>query len=96
MNRIYASTYLYVPQFLSSVFQFSEYFTSLVNCIYRHIVGELCPQSPPFTMDENKSTKTRCAWGGKVADLSKKKGQEPFFSVGFYCVKFAQEYSVYT
>ena len=29
-------------------------------------------------MDENKSTKTRSAWGGKVADLSKEKGQEPF------------------
>ena len=28
-------------------------------------------------MDENKSTKTGSAWGGKVADLSKK-GQEPF------------------
>ena len=29
-------------------------------------------------MDENKSTKTGSAWGGKVADLSKEKGQEPF------------------
>ena len=28
-------------------------------------------------MDENKSTKRRSAWGGKVADLSKEKGQEP-------------------
>ena len=29
-------------------------------------------------MDENKSTKTGSAWGGKVADLSREKGQEPF------------------
>ena len=29
-------------------------------------------------MDENKSTKTSSAWGEKVADLSKEKGQEPF------------------
>ena len=29
-------------------------------------------------MDENKSTKTLSAWGGKVANLSKEKGQEPF------------------
>ena len=41
-------------------------------------MGELCPQGPhPSTMDENKSTKTRSAWGGKVADLSKEKDQEP-------------------
>ena len=31
---------------------------------------------PPAT-DENKSTKTLSAWGEKVADLSKEKGQEP-------------------
>ena len=35
------------------------------------------PLPPPSTMDENKSTKTWSAWGGKVADLSKEKGQEP-------------------
>ena len=29
-------------------------------------------------MDENKSSKTFSAWGGKVADLSEVKGQEPF------------------
>ena len=28
--------------------------------------------------DENKSTKTRSAWGGKVANLSKEKGLDPF------------------
>ena len=28
-------------------------------------------------MAENKSTKTRSAWGGKMATLSKEKGQEP-------------------
>ena len=32
----------------------------------------------PATRDENKSTKTWSAWGGKVADLSKEKGQELF------------------
>ena len=34
-------------------------------------------------MDENKSTKTLSAWGGKVADLSKEKGQEPFAQRAF-------------
>ena len=34
--------------------------------------------SPTSTVDENKSTKTRSAWGGAVADLSKEKGPEPF------------------
>ena len=38
---------------------------------------ELCLQSPPSTVDENKSTKTQSAWRGKVADLSKEEGQEP-------------------
>ena len=33
---------------------------------------------PPSATDENKSTKTGSACGGKVADLSKEKGQEPF------------------
>ena len=42
-------------------------------------VGELCLQGyPQAATDENKSTKTRSAWGGKVADLSKEKGQQPF------------------
>ena len=40
-------------------------------------VGEHCPQSPPSAMDESKSTKTCSAWGGKVAELSKERGQEP-------------------
>ena len=40
--------------------------------------GGVHPQGHPATMDENKSTKTWSAWGGKVADLSKEKGQEPF------------------
>ena len=38
-----------------------------------------CPQvspTPLYTTDENKSTKTRSAWGGKVVDISKEKGQE--------------------
>ena len=47
-----------------------------------HLVGGLRPQGPPppplATTDESKSTKTGSAWGGKVADLSKEKGQEPF------------------
>ena len=35
-------------------------------------------QSPRVgVMDENKSTKTRFAWEGKVANLSKVKGLEP-------------------
>ena len=33
---------------------------------------------PPAATNDNKSTKTWSAWGGKVADLSKEKGQEPF------------------
>ena len=32
---------------------------------------------PLAATDENKSTKTPSAWGGKVASLSKGKGQEP-------------------
>ena len=32
---------------------------------------------PQSAADESKSTKTWSAWGGKVADLSKEKGQEP-------------------
>ena len=40
--------------------------------------GGACPQSPSSATDENKSTKTWSSWGGKVADLSKEKGQEPF------------------
>ena len=39
--------------------------------------GTAC-RAPPSAANENKSTKTRSAWGGKVADLSKEKGQEPF------------------
>ena len=38
----------------------------------------LCPQGTPAATDENKSNKTGSAWGGKVADLSKEKSQEPF------------------
>ena len=34
-------------------------------------------------MAESKSTKTRSAWGGKVADLSKEKGQEPVLQWAF-------------
>ena len=43
---------------------------------------------PPSTMDENKSTKTSSAWGGKVADLSREKGQAPcphWAFIGFIC-----------
>ena len=39
-------------------------------------VGELCLQSSTSAADENKSTKTWSAWGGKVADLSKEKDQD--------------------
>ena len=55
-------------------------------------VGELCPQSPPSAVDENKSTKTWSAWGGKVADLPREKGQESFPPWAFNWVQFAQEY----
>ena len=44
-------------------------------------MGGLCWQglpSPLAATDENESTKTRSAWGGKVADLSKEKDQEHF------------------
>ena len=34
-------------------------------------------------MDENKSTKTGSAWGGKVAELSKEDGQEPLTQWAF-------------
>ena len=42
-------------------------------------MGCLCPQAlpRPAATDKNKSTKTRSAWGGKVANLSKEKDQEP-------------------
>ena len=41
-------------------------------------MGELSPAGlPRAATDKNKFTKTRSAWGGKVADLSKDKGQEP-------------------
>ena len=40
-------------------------------------------------MDENKSTKTGSALGGKVADLSKEKGQKPvpqWAFIEFICI----------
>ena len=41
-------------------------------------MGELSPAGlPRAATDKNKFTKTRSAWGGKVADLSKEKGLEP-------------------
>ena len=48
----------------------------LTNCLCIS-VGGAPPTDPPPAPDESKSTKTRSAWGGKVADLSKEKGQEP-------------------
>ena len=40
-------------------------------------MGELSPAGlPRAATDKNKFTKTRSAWGGKVADLSKVKIQE--------------------
>ena len=35
-------------------------------------------RAPLAAMNKNKPTKTGSAWGGKMADLSKEKGQEPF------------------
>ena len=54
-----------------------------INC------GGSPPSGPPPATDENKSTKTRSAWGGKVADLSKEKGQETvpqWAFIGFICI----------
>ena len=53
--------------------------------------GSACsPSTPsPATTDENKSTKTWSAWGGKVTNLSKEKGQELFPQwafIGFICI----------
>ena len=45
-------------------------------CLSGKDVGGLHQQGPPAATDENKSTKTRSAWGGKVVDISKEKGQE--------------------
>ena len=48
------------------------------------------PPQPLTSRDENKSTKTWSAWGGKVADLSKEKGQEPFLNallLGSICTR---------
>ena len=45
--------------------------------------GGALPQSPPSATDEDKSTKTGSAWGGKVAGLSKEKGQEPVLQWAF-------------
>ena len=44
---------------------------------HKMLGGVVLPAGPLATTDENKSTKTLSAWGGKVADLSKEKGQEP-------------------
>ena len=41
-------------------------------------MGVLHLQDPPATTDKNKSTQTLSAWGGKMANLSKEKGQQPF------------------
>ena len=53
-------------------------------------MGELSPAGlPRAATDKNKFTKTRSAWGGKVADLSKEKGQEPvpqWAFIGFICI----------
>ena len=38
--------------------------------------GGLHPQSSPAAADENTSTKTWSAWGGKVTNLSEEKGLE--------------------
>ena len=40
--------------------------------------GGSARRAPLAATDENKSTKTRSAWGEKVAYLSKEKNQEPF------------------
>ena len=50
--------------------------TQILDIWRTGVEGSTC-RAPLSTTDENKSTKTWSAWGGKVADLSKKKGQEP-------------------
>ena len=41
-------------------------------------MGELSPAGlPRAATDKNKFTKTRSAWGGKVANFSEEKGLEP-------------------
>ena len=60
-------------------------------------VGELCLQGyPQAATDENKSTKTRSAWGRNVASLSKEKGQEPFPQIQGICVCVHMCVCVYT
>ena len=49
----------------------------------RGIGGTGSAHRAPAIMDENKSTKTQSAWGGKLADLSKEKSQEPVLPWAF-------------
>ena len=46
--------------------------------ILKNICHGALSLSPVSATGENKSTKTRSAWGGEVGDLSKEKGPEPF------------------
>ena len=58
-------------------FQYKNMFRpSKVLFIFKNkprLVEELCPQSLPSTMDENKSTKTWSAWGEKVSQRRRAK-----------------------
>ena len=49
-----------------------------VQCLLIYMLWEgVTEHTPIHHMGENKSTKTWSYWGGKEADLSKEKGQEP-------------------
>ena len=46
-------------------------------------------RAPLAAMNKNKPTKTGSAWGGKMADLSKEKGQDPvpqWAFIEFICI----------
>ena len=54
------------------------YFVSKLIKMILWGAGGSAHRALPSATDENKSNKTRSAWAGKVADLSKEKGQELF------------------
>ena len=64
----------------------------LLDGIVTAIISAL-PAEPPSTADENKSTETWSAGGGKVVYLQRGRGRgRTFSSMGFYWFQFAQEY----
>ena len=66
------------PWWFKPMFNFKSFIVLVITCmpgVTLYLQGP--PPHPLASTDENKSTKTWSAWGGKVADLSKEKGQEP-------------------